>query len=290
MTSKNYAILTASRFSVNFLTNHKTGTIHSVYRKTINLSFGEQLLALQAKGSPLSPVSLITELTAKDMDRLRVAPGTPAEVQDSMILIGKDIIFHLDQTHAPDLQLSVPLNPEVLTQLDRRCLHALCSRKAGSFELLFADRVRAGEIPFLSIADLRLSDTQHFLEKQMWIAAAETMRCLIGLGLGLTPGGDDFLCGVFAGLIFCGLKDHPFSQALAEDVAAHLCDTNDISATFLRCALHGQFSLAVNRLPYLESAHEILDIFSEIGHSSGTDTLCGIYFILKNRSLLHYKS
>lgn len=329
MPFKKYPILSASRFALSFLAQAQTGTIHSVYRKTINLNLNGQLLALQAKDSPLSPISLITVLSSDEMEQLDIAAGDSVKIQDSEIRIGRTVCFYPALASLADLKLycdfavaDPPSNPsqesyrlqleQSLETLKSHCLKALCSRSAGSFELLFSDPEKARTIPFLAVAEQRLKDSVHHLEQKQWEEAAQVLVRLIGLGLGLTPGGDDFLCGVLAGLIFCGAKssestesslsqtnntsqssqisDHPFALALETQIRDHLCDTNDISAAFLRCALEGQFSLAVNLLPKLKSAAEVFSVFSEIGHSSGTDTLCGVYFILESRNLLHFST
>ena len=126
---------------------------------------------------------------------------------------------------------------------------------------------------------------------------------LIGLGIGLTPSGDDFLCGVLAGLILTGQTESAFARSLHKAIAEHLNDTVDVSAAFLRCALKGQFSLAVNHLlvntgcespqdtshvkctpqiaPGIANVPAITENFLAIGHSSGTDTLCGILYALE---------
>ena len=56
------------------LSGETSGTVHSVYRKTINLSIGGTLAALQAKGSPISPISLITTLTSEKWRVLKYLP------------------------------------------------------------------------------------------------------------------------------------------------------------------------------------------------------------------------
>ena len=105
---------------------------------------------------------------------------------------------------------------------------------------------------------------------------------LIGLGIGLTPSGDDFLTGILAGLILCDQDQSPFALKLKEEVPKHLQDTNDISRAFLSCALKGQFSQTIKILqehPDIDAAG-LQENFLKIGHSSGIDTLCGIYFYL----------
>ena len=58
-----------------------------------------------------------------------------------------------------------------------------------------------------------------------------------------------------------------------------LARTNDISRTFLRCALDGYFSEAIQYLADCISEKEILQSFEAIGHSSGMDSLSGILFV-----------
>lgn len=287
MNSEKFAITVTSEYAAGFLKVHSLcGTVHSVYRKTVNLLFKDELLALQAAQSPLSPISLITALTTEEISALGLTPGEPVRVQDSVICLNGICQFDLKTSSLKNLKLSGSLAKERCTHLKEDILCALNKRDAGSFELLFTNKKRAEEIPFLAAARKRLTDAELLLQNRHWEDAADVLRHLIGLGLGLTPGGDDFLCGVLAGLIFAGQNCHSFALALSSQISEHLADTNDISAAFLRCALHGQFSLAVNRLACSPTPDEILSVFCEIGHSSGTDTLCGIYFALACAELL----
>ena len=59
-------------FASGILSHISEGMVHSVYRKTINVQMGSSLVALQAAGSPLSPVSLITGLDVGEMSGLPI--------------------------------------------------------------------------------------------------------------------------------------------------------------------------------------------------------------------------
>ena len=61
-----------SSLAYHILQSHAVGHVHSVYRKTINLQFGEQLVSLQTASSPVSPLSLITELSQDAMEQLPI--------------------------------------------------------------------------------------------------------------------------------------------------------------------------------------------------------------------------
>ena len=67
-----YRINQLSQFAFEILESANLAKIHSIYRKTINLNVNGQLLALQVEGSPLSPISLIADMTQEDMDDLNL--------------------------------------------------------------------------------------------------------------------------------------------------------------------------------------------------------------------------
>lgn len=120
---------------------------------------------------------------------------------------------------------------------------------------------------------------------------------LLGLGEGLTPSGDDFLCGLAAALRCTGdgAPAHPqFGPAWESALAVRLEATNVVSATFLACALAGDFagalgdlaaSLADSRPEATGLAPEAaLDRLCAMGHSSGMDTATGFLFGLSVRT------
>jgi hypothetical protein len=111
-------------------------------------------------------------------------------------------------------------------------------------------------------------------------APCPSLDALIGLGPGLTPSGDDFVCGALAALHYFGRPD--IAGRLAEPALAAVGRrTNVISAAYLRCAAVGQASdalfdvlqsLLAGREASVEAA---LDRLQAIGHTSGLDSLAG---------------
>lgn len=288
--SANYPVTAASDFILKKLVCYRQGRVHSVYRKTINLSFDGQLVSLQAANSPLSPISLITPLPADEMAALSVCVNDPVTITSGTLQIDRKCAFNFSSVSPQPLLLSTVLAQKELSFLKSQILSALFMRNAKSFDLLFSEPDMTDDIAFLAIAKKHLGHASCSLAISDWDTASEELCHLIGLGTGLTPGGDDFLCGVLAGLILCGNAAHPFAHSLSKKLLLHLGDTNDISAAFLQCALAGQFSKAVNLLTSLPSQIRIYSSFSEIGHSSGTDTLSGIVYILHNRHVLQHQN
>lgn len=101
---------------------------------------------------------------------------------------------------------------------------------------------------------------------------------LIGLGRGLTPSGDDFLCGFFTCLAAAGALSAK-ADACRRHVLAHLDRTSAISGAYLRRALEGEYftvyAAAARAALSAEPFEADCDFLFQMGASSGTDTLLG---------------
>lgn len=291
-----HSVITSSFYANDLLDHFSSGVVHSVYRKTINLLMGDRLVALQACRSPLSPISLITSLNEPQMESLGISAGQRASFSsaDRILTIISDsleIKFSFEKTSFFDLKLPALGDASCIQHTIQSVSSALSLSEVGGFRTLFApicERDKNGTSKSSSLADdfillaaqSKMDAARTAYLRSNWTTSAQTLTGLIGLGGGLTPSGDDFLCGVLAGLYLTGQHTSPFAAALLEEIKAHLTDTNDISAAFLFCALTGQLSLPVCELAGLPSPDHICDEFSRIGHSSGMDTLCGIEYML----------
>lgn len=103
---------------------------------------------------------------------------------------------------------------------------------------------------------------------------------LIGLGHGLTPDGDDFLCGL---LISTALPISPFvhqRHTLVQAVQQQIHRTHQISAAFIEDACQLQVSTPIqnfiNCLSTPQIANHAIDDIIHIGHRSGTSILSGL--------------
>lgn len=105
------------------------------------------------------------------------------------------------------------------------------------------------------------------------------VEALVGLGTGLTPGGDDVLAGLLVGLHAAGLV------SVAGRIADHALDriddrTTQLSADLLRLASAGH--ACVEALELLRAVHTgrqvpaALDRLLSIGHTSGADLATGL--------------
>ncbi|MCH7654105.1 MAG: DUF2877 domain-containing protein [Chloroflexi bacterium] len=131
------------------------------------------------------------------------------------------------------------------------------------------------------------------------------VKGLLGLGPGLTPSGDDFLCGfVAAGMATMkafspdSIRSLDFDGAMsgvAESISVHAAGmTTEVSASFLKFAIQGIASSAVHDLivGLLDAGDEVRSLsaawaLTEIGHSSGWDCLLGTLLGMHLRLALH---
>jgi hypothetical protein len=122
-------------------------------------------------------------------------------------------------------------------------------------------------------------------------SAALAAARMIGLGTGLTPSGDDFLCGLMAAL-WCTsheeASDARFLAGLGAALATQMEATNVVGATLLECAIAGSFcgalrdlaaGFALSRTSDRAKALRVaMGRLCAMGHSSGMDTAAGFLF------------
>ena len=121
-------------------------------------------------------------------------------------------------------------------------------------------------------------------------ALSASLRRLVGLGLGLTPSGDDFICGMaYAFNHFARYvpRCQNYPEMLRDAATPHLARTSDVSVEYLRCAFDGEHFDVVDDvlrslgLPFDRARiAKATDKLLTVGASSGSDILCGMLFAL----------
>lgn len=278
-------IIRISNYGEQIINSISRGIVHSVYRTAVNLSIGDRMAALQPAGSPMSPVSLITNLGEQEFDRLEIEAGSPVHITEKSLIIepeqmpGGCLRFLRQGAEREDLKLAKLPSPIMVRKLADDLEKILAGDAADGFwPVLFSG---APDVSLVTAAaKKRTGEAAKLLRECEWRKAADSLCGLIGLGAGLTPGGDDFLCGVLAGMMLTGLGSHPFADCLKYGIRAGIDRTNDISRMFLTCALEDQFGTAVHAF-YDGQAENIIDGMRQIGHTSGIDTLCGILYVFR---------
>ncbi len=118
-----------------------------------------------------------------------------------------------------------------------------------------------------------------------YAALARAARKLAGVGFGLTPAADDFLCGV---MLACWLLDDHAAIGCSAIAANARALTTPLSAAFLDHAADGYCRAIWHDLLAAVIAHQdaaisaALNAIAAQGATSGADSLAGFFWVLRN--------
>lgn len=287
------SVLKTSSFAMNFIRGPHSGLIHSMYRNTVNLMLDQQIIALQTASTPLSPISVILPVCTGEMQSLFFDPSGICCCDNRSITVRQGGGTAVQLTLTPDseicssrLDLTQMINNSVQSYINTAEQILQASDRSGFGQMILSDCDEITD-PVWAAAYQYLSDSRMLFLQKQWTDAAKSLCRLIGLGGGLTPSGDDFLCGLVAAVQKTLSMRHPFTRELTRQLWKNLSRTHDISRAFLSCALKEEYSTAVldffkmgdTGQPDIVAALD--SAFRAIGHSSGMDSLCGICYGLK---------
>lgn len=261
--------------------------VHSVYKSTVNLAVDGALFSLQCAARGRTPLSLCAELSAEELAGLGIQRGDAAFFSADGLTLGS-AFFSAEQARFWDPCLAGAFsgcrawNPKTAAALPGLLRAAAGGGGFGGAALPDYD---PGGDRIQQRARGAVDAVCRFAGEADWLSAARESASLIGLGIGLTPSGDDFNCGMLAALFSLGAL--PAASALRKELIRAVLPaadgTNDISREFLLRACAGEFSQAVRAL--LEclagfapaaALPEAAAALLALGHSSGLDTLNGI--------------
>lgn len=248
------------------------GTVHSVFPNTCNILLeNAQLITLSPMERGRGPAAFLP------------ADGVPGglSVGQSVTLHAKELC--IGELHFP-IEEHAPYDlPRGCFSAERTALDRLIPRLREKIEAAIAERTP--DTPFYrGIADHLAAGLDAL--KRHFIAgdrnrAIEAGRGLIGLGMGLTPSGDDILTGMFFVL---GLDGSPFpagDSLLGEMLRGCEENTTDVSRQMLSAAAEGYYKEILTDLADAFSANDTAldaaaDAVLSVGHSSGADMLTGV--------------
>jgi len=162
---------------------------------------------------------------------------------------------------------------------------AITSRSARAGGLWPSER-RSSEEPWLIRARALIDALLDGLRNDDGDRATGAALGLVGLGIGLTPSGDDYLIGMLAGLEATGHPLHGIlAVAVAEDVAAR---TTRVGAAGLTHAslgayperLHDVLVAVASEAATSRDLGRAVERAMEFGATSGSDTLAGLFAAL----------
>lgn len=245
------------------------GRVHSTFRSVINIATDQaELVSLTSASVARGPRSI--RLGLDRMDHYGIARGDEVVGDGHTMCVGDTLVVITAATPAwEDAPASGPPVAERVSQMAALLGTPLSLQGTSPFEIAVAEQV------IMSIQALEMA-VRRGDEEGTHTAASS----LAGLGIGLTPTGDDVLTGAaFVASRLGGDLDivHRAVQRVVEAGG-----TNDLSLTAMRCALRGRAVQPLEDLyswlcgaPVPNPDHLVADV-KAIGHTSGADLALGL--------------
>ncbi|MEW9096942.1 MAG: DUF2877 domain-containing protein [Clostridiaceae bacterium] len=271
--------------------------IHSIFKNVINVEYNDKLISMQNSNVPKGPLSISINDSVNFLD-LPIKIGDVITIKKDVICIGS-ISVNIERPLIWDPRLKdyflLSKNKEQINKLKNIVI--LYGKSGGIKEEVlsiitdnqetFKDKNKENIVRVLNEA------YKDFYNKKQTDASVK-LSSLIGYGAGLTPAGDDFLVGVMS-VLHC-LKKLDVSllelyEKLSNEILKSSRKTTSVSKTFLEEAVERRFSESFHKLyealwsKNSEELYKATISMISIGHSSGTDGLCGIlwgFYLISN--------
>ena len=288
-----FNILSLSPRTKNWLHGTQHPRVLQIFTPALNLvNEDNEVLSLVHPSIGNGPFSMVVEeIHFTDFFN----PNTAIHLNENALRIG-DVEFKIDQSFLwnplPNWEAMRKsmnkISPHIL-QIEQILLEE--ATKESLIKILSQNEplLRSSQIKEKTIASKAIHLLSEGLRKQSHKLIREGVSKLAGLGIGLTPAGDDFLMGVMHGLwtIQSSEKAKHNSQIIFK-AAKH--KTNTLSAAWLHAASLGEagetWHNLFNAILGLDSEKVHISIFHILstGHTSGADALAGFIHVLKIRA------
>lgn len=289
----NVPVVRIGRHAARFLTRYSRAQVAAVFERSLHLEASGDFLCVGGPGIGNGPLNAIVEAPACAELLASLTAGSFVAIRDGAVHIAG---FRLDARDAKRWQPSVLSGDAQVGAAARgaRSVSAIAGHEAPADGLSRLAFGLDGEVGLPGV--LARVAAPHLAELSEWVARrletptdggwARLAPCgLLGMGPGLTPSGDDLICGVLIALSALGRGEVGGKLALAVDSEAPR-RTTSLSGAFLRAAGDGQGSEVLHetiaamirgdggKLPLLVRR------LGEVGHTSGWDALAGAWLAI----------
>lgn len=190
------------------LNQNTTGKIHSAFERVFNIKFDDTLVGVARKDVYRSQINLITDVSTEEkMDGLGIRRGMRTRVERSKIIVGNVLEVSVEGAEIWHSSKGVqnPPNPEVikrnLEEVKQKFSYRDIDQGIGQLLPHLDDILKSDSLDttnFNIVAKKALPLIVKLVQSSME-GSSEKLKAaskgLIGLGLGLTPSGDDTLSG-----------------------------------------------------------------------------------------------
>lgn len=264
----------------HLLMNNRVMNVHSIYQSTINFSHNKKIYSLHHRDIPLNPMSIILNLDQKSFGEL-FRDVNLVEVRDQSLIIN-NLPIKIVQANEVNCNLNQTIK-ESKASLDN--IQKFYQNLFNFLTNLSRQSEYFGAIYEKTPQNYYTARLKPIIKSKDINVISKALISIIGLGKGLTPAGDDIVCGIISSLQINldAIDIYKINLIISNIKLAinHQELTSDISKQFIDYALDGQHSELVNRLYQAiannQEIEKILEQISNIGFSSGIDFLTGMY-------------
>lgn len=268
---------TKSRFLSLSLPVKKTmGKVHSVFTTSFNVEVNGQLINFSRADMSLSAHGCLLKKETMDQLLKVCRPGDLVRVDKGLFTFytSQDIV-RVNVSEMREIDLSIP-KLELSIQSIRQA-HAYSVLKS----LPYKEEMGLENEGRTRLAYDVLRNVDNAAEEER----KRAIDYLIGRGKGLTPSGDDILVG-FTMIRKAFMTAGPFEESLKQRLESHR--TTDISLAYFNALFAGfvssQFVTLIESLESddLKEVSHLIKRIGKYGHTSGYDTLFGVYLGLES--------
>lgn len=250
--------------------------IHSIFHKVINISFNELILSIVNRNIGMSD-AYVQVSDNVDFEKLDLNVNMKCIIDKNKLVIGESLLINLNYSKPwedvlnRDYKFSIYNVPyqnitSIKYTLDR------CSATNSGWRILCMDKELRNRV---------LSTLYN---------PYDTVKSIIGYGIGLTPTCDDIILGIMSVMNYC-IEYKEYNNKFKRAVMDNINYTTDISAGILRIAQMGYYHEYIQEVIYsvVEGNREMVNLSAKklltIGATSGSDILTGIYIGFMNLML-----
>lgn len=267
----------SSFLSLSLPVERKMGKVHSVFKTSFNVMIDETLVNFSQQGMSLSAHGCL--LDNQTMNQLLDAckPGDLVRLTDGQVFSFYTTkgILKVDLSKMTEIDLSIPKITLPLSDIPDTNVYSVLDLM--SFEQLIGLETEGQAQEAFEVLRTLPNRSEQEIK--------ENVKFLIGRGKGLTPSGDDILGG-FTMMRKAFLENDAFELILKEAIQKR--STTDISKAYYEGIITGFISSLFGTLiEALENTNEVevqelIRLIGKYGHTSGYDTLFGMYLGLQS--------
>jgi len=309
--------------------SNSVGEIHSIYKSAISLRFSDTLLTLVENRRGNGPGFIVIPENITSLIGSKCKPGDVVKIElPTFEVPGSEITLDMENAEKFNSLMnpkSTGLFSAKLFKENLGYLKSFFSKDIDTSNSIISELIPPSEST-KSIYKTGVCVTpvwKHFIKTSLGsikialknrdeLMFGEFLGRIVGMGWGLTPGGDDFILGILGITHYIekstrlnptksfaekhGLlsiypdvieKNRFLSGAITSQLPRYLGKTNFISGSYLKYALDGRYLEIFNYfldelfLGNLEKNNESIREMMKFGATSGMDIIAGVLFILK---------